>query len=567
MKETVKKKFEFLTKDTRSFKSRFFISLAIHFFAVLSFALYPAIEVYLNNSADFDFTLGSMLLVMGIASLFTLVIGIVLSMILKGRLFNYYVTTVFSFALCSFLQGTFLNSSLPPLDGSTVQWHLLTGTAFLNTIVWIICFSIPYIIHFFSKEFWKKAVVYVACLCIVMNAVSLVSLVLSADLSKNESEGFYSRENLYKVSDKGDVVVFILDFFDNKYMNSLLSENPDILSEWTGFTRFTDCTGMYKQTRPTIDYLLTGEKWKYEMPLADFAAKAYSSSDFLERIKNQGYEVNLYVSGFALADKAYGIADNYNSGNTIINPLGMVSSMANYMFYRNMPIISKSVFWHYTDDITNASIKTDNIPLSHTTYTIDDTQFFADFKENGLEKSNKPSFKLIHTMGAHYPYTMNEVGEKSTTASATSQQKGSIHIVSNYLKEMKANGSYENSTIIIMADHGEVEVAEKMTRASMPIVFIKKAGADSSKPFTSSAAPISQDDFHPTILWAVGDKNYSDYGKTFFEIKENEKRERQFLYLAMEGERYDRVILEYVINGNGNDFSNWKLSGNKWHAK
>lgn len=565
MKETFKKKLEFLTKDTRSFKTRFWVSLAVHFFAVFSFILYPSIEVYLNSIADFDFTLASMLFVMGIASLVALAIGIGLSAILKGRLFNYYITTVFSFSLCSFIQGTFMNSSLPSLDGTPVQWHLLTASAFLNVVVWIICFSIPYIIHFFSRKFWKKAVVYIACLCIVMNSVSLVSLFFSSDLSANENKGFYSKENLYEVSDKGDVVVIILDYFDNEYMNARLAENPDLLSEWTGFTRFVNCTSMYKQTMPSIPYILTQTKWYCETSGWKAAPNCFANSEFLSRVDKTGAEINLYVSGTANAKEAYNLADNYNQSGTKIKPLGMISSIANYLFYRNMPIIAKSVFWHYTDDISNASVETENLKAQDTAYTIDDVLFHQNLKKEGLSLSdNGKAFRFIHMMGAHYPYTMDENGEAAKYPNGYAQQKGSIKVVSNYLAQMKEKGVYDDTTVIIMADHGQVEVANEMSRAPLPILFVKPAGADSSKPFTTSTAPVSQEDFHPTVLWALGDKNYSDFGRTFFEIKENESRVRNFYFRVAFDGKTEESLLEYEIKGDARKFSNWKKTGKVW---
>lgn len=567
MKESIKKKLEFLTKETRTNKTRFLISLAVHFFAVFSFVFYTSSEVYLKSIADFDFTFLSLVLVIGCASIILLAVGIGISMLLKGRLFNYYITTVFSFALCAYLQGTFMNSSLPALDGTAVQWHLLTGASFINLIIWIVIFALPYILHFFNRKVWKKAIVYISCLCIIMNAVSLVSLIFSSNLSENENKGFYSKENLYEVSDEGDVVVLVLDYFDSEYMDNLLEENPDILSEWTGFTRFVNCTSMYKQTMPSIPYILTGTKWHCETTSWEFSPIAFSSADFLQRVDSLGAEINLYVSGTANADQAYELSDNYKSNGSKIKPLGMFTSMLNYMFYRNMPLITKSVFWHYTDDISNASIETENLSAEETAYTIDDAAFLDGLQENGIIETDNKSFKFVHMKGAHLPYTIDEFGEPSNESYAVRQRKGSLYIVSQYLAEMKDKGLYDDTTIIIMADHGEVEVADEMSRAALPILFVKPAGADSSAPFTTSTAPVSQEDFRATVLWALGDENYSDFGRTFFEISEDEERIRNFYFrVSYEGKPEERLI-EYEITGDARDFSNWSLTGKSWRVE
>ncbi len=564
MKETIKSKLKSLTKDSRKPKKRLITSLIVHFFSVFAFILYPSLEVYLKSPGDFDFTILSLLLIIGSFSLLVFAIGVIVGLFLRGKLFNYYITTVFSFSLCSYLQGTFLNAPIPALDGNAVQWQLLTGAAFINFIIWFLFFSIPYIIHFFNRKFWRKSLIYVSCLCIIMNAVSLVSLIFSTNLKACINKGFYSKENLYETSEESDVLVFILDYFDNQYMEDRISQFPEMLSEFTGFTRFANCTGMYKQTMPSIPYLLTQSKWYCETHNLDASPEMFSSSDFLKRIDETGAEIDLYVSGTANANEAYEFASNYNGRGAVINPFGMISSMTNYLFYRNMPIMSKSIFWHYTDDISNASVVSQNIDKFDSAYTINDAAFLDQLQEEGITVGDKKSFKFIHMRGAHHPFEIDEYGEPSDSSLPYIQQLGSIHIVSEYLAAMKEKGVYDNTTIIVMADHGEVEVADEMSRAANPILFVKPAGADSTAPLKTSTAPVSQEDFHATVLWALGDENYSDFGRTFFEIKENEERERYFYYrIAFDGSS-EESLAEYIIFGDARDFSNWKPTGKIW---
>lgn len=567
MKENFKKKWEFLTKENRPFKTRLLISLAVHAFAVLTAYFLPSLEVYLKSVGDFDFAFSSLLSVMGIASVIIFAVGIGFSLFLKGRLLNYYLTAVFSAALCAYLQGTFLNSGLPSLDGTAVQWHYLKAPALINLAIWIVVFLVPFVIHFFSRKVWKKAVVYLSCLLIVMNAASTVSLLFGANLTKSQSKGYYSREGLYESSDEGDVVVFLLDYYDNDFMDKDLAAYPDLLDEWTGFTRFTNCSGMYKQTIPSIPYLLTGIKWYCETPVSHFAPIAFQESEFMSRIKNTGADINLYVSGTANAKEAYDAADNYKYKDISVNQFGMFKAMTKHLFYRNMPTIAKSVFWHYTDDISNASLSSNNgeeLTAADKTYTIDDARLFREFEQNGLTAADNKTFKFIHMMGAHYPHTLDENGRVSANTTDMKQRRGVVHIVSEYLAAMKEMGTYDNSTIIIIADHGFVEVANEMSQAVNPILFVKPAGADSSAPVKTSAAPVSQEDFHPTVLWALGDENYSDLGRTFFEIEENEQRKRYFYFrVAFDGSS-DESLIEYEINGDVSDFNNWKKTGNVW---
>ena len=62
------------------------------------------------------------------------------------------------------------------------------------------------------------------------------------------------------VSDKNNVIVFILDTYDNGYLDGVLEQWPDALADYTGFTRYRNSSGSMIPTRYALSSLLTGEK-------------------------------------------------------------------------------------------------------------------------------------------------------------------------------------------------------------------------------------------------------------------------------------------------------------------
>ena len=90
-------------------------------------------------------------------------------------------------------------------------------------------------------------------------------------------------------------------------------------------------------------------------------------------------------------------------------------------------------------------------------------------------------------------------------------------MVAAYLDELKAQGLYDSSTIIITSDHGDKENSMQV------LYFIKEAGVTREKMAVSSA-PITHIEFQGTILKSIGaDTN----GRTtIYDFTDGEKRVR-----------------------------------------
>ena len=74
-----------------------------------------------------------------------------------------------------------------------------------------------------------------------------------------------------------------------------------------------------------------------------------------------------------------------------------------------------------------------------------------------------------------------------------------------------------------------------------------------------SAAPITQEDLHATVLVSEGIDNTLGYGRPIFDIAEDEERERRYVFQRMITEDGTIEIVEYKIVGAASDFENWTV--------
>lgn len=121
-------------------------------------------------------------------------------------------------------------------------------------------------------------------------------------------------------------------------------------------------------------------------------------------------------------------------------------------------------------------------------------------------------------------------------------------LAAEYINQIKESGSYDDSTIIIMTDHGT-------GRNAQPIFFMKEPH-ETHDVMQENNAPITYEELMPTIVELLGE-DYSVFGQSFHEFKQDEVRHRVFYDRTYDTEypdvkRYDGMQEEqiFIINMN-----------------
>ena len=71
-----------------------------------------------------------------------------------------------------------------------------------------------------------------------------------------------------------------------------------------------------------------------------------------------------------------------------------------------------------------------------------------------IKVKNKNYFQFLHIDGGHYPWNMNKDFELIENGTYEEKIESSITVIDKYLDRIKESNQYDNSIIIILADHG-----------------------------------------------------------------------------------------------------------------
>ena len=562
--------------------------------ALLVFTLFVVApyEIVAGNESSLTFGLMQVWRVfVAPAILATLALTVVLTL-LRGRAYNVVLMLVFGFALASYVQTMLLNGTLPSSDGAVVDWSNLTKVACGTLVAWVIVFILPLELSRLNRDLARRVVVAVSAVLIVVQAVGIGSLFVErsgvargADtvVEIDERPMFVTERGMLSVAPENNIIVFVLDMYDTSIdLMPAVEQNPDLLDEMTGFTWFQNATAVITPTRDAVPAMLTGLEPSHDMTSYEYTASRWERATFLTDLNDCGYDIGLY-SDILPTDIPY-IRDNADNvlpvedetGRMLsLNERGVLSALYECAMFRDLPWALKPFFWFYTDDVNNAMV-TQTPYVGESTdewgaripYTTDDPLFWQKLRENGLsivDEGQTGSFRFIHLMGPHYPYTMDEQGNRVDSTTRYAQSVGSMNIVSDYLRQLKELGVYDDAMIIITSDHGYFTSDDPFSlvdNAETPILLVKppQSHEEAQAPLVISQMPVSNSDVMPTALSVVPGVSQTGDGINVL-AADDPNRVRYFCLLNKDMEGAEHGLVEYEIVGDATDLNNWHPTG------
>ena len=335
------------------------------------------------------------------------------------------------------------------------------------------------------------------------HCVTATGIVLTEENNYLASENYTLLGNeQFCAGEDGNIIVIILDTYSNAHLNALLKKNPDAQKGLEDFTYYNNYDCCFVVTYPSVVMMLTGYEYDNTVTIGQWFSNAWKSKrakSFFKTMKKKGYESYLYSVGsvnLGLKSDALGLFKN---------------------LVRNS---------EYSGEVIKQKVS---------------QNFYTAVQENGVTTRPGKRFIIQHLYGLHTPYNVDENGNPKTESTQAEAASGWLTIAKAYLEALKKAGVYDNSTIIIMADHGP-KVIEKF----QPIFLIKLAG-ETHKKMQKTNAPVSHREFQSTILHCAGVSKKELPSKTIFDYEEDEERERT-VYINKKVAKYG---LKPRYNGTG----------------
>lgn len=533
--------------------------------AAISFLLflYAPIDLYCANTAEFWFDFSTLFLTalgMFAACFVVLALLYLIAMLIHKYVYRIALAGGLALFLCTYVQGNFMIDRLPSLDGTSIWWGkydiLRKDTLTLWAVVLVLVIVGMIVL---KKQKFVNAVMFISGCMTLMLLVTACSTVLTSGALHSKLHLHVSVEEEFEMSEDNNFVIFVLDTADSREFTSLLEEHPEYRETFADFTYFENTTGAYTSTLNAIPFILSGEWYENEGSFQDYLDRVYREAPLWEELKSRDYKIDLYEDDIRAQDEA--IVDNFdNIYFTKVTPssyLELAKQELKLVGFRYAPYdlkrycVIKEVYFN-------------ELRVSHPkgsdakAFTADNITFKDDLADQGVVTDQSGNhFKFIHLNGAHAPFIydkdVNNIGVEH--GSYRQSMEASITLASQYIQALKESGAYDNTALIVMADHGYNGIGETeedfLRQASLLLI---KGRDEQHDTMQISEAPISYEDLQEAYVRLL-DGAQSD---AVFDWKEGDTRERRFLEYAPGNEKH---MVEYLQKGHAQDLTTMVPTG------
>lgn len=524
------------------------------------FFIYEPIAMFSTNIDDFWFDIHMMikpnLLFYGIYFLSVFLIFFIVYAVNKHfseklHIYKGFVLLSFVALIVLYIQGNFLIGNLPQIDGTEIDWGSHAKDVIISLVMII---TVSGIAIFTMYRFKYDKVVKVHCFIMFtiffMLSTSLVGLLTKENvLEKKAIIVTTTADNINNASSDTNFYILLVDAVDSTCFNKELekSKYKDMLDD---FTYYPDTMSVYRFTRDTIPFLFSdGTLNKNETNFDFYYNNAFNNSKLLNELESREYSINIYEPSFRWNDQKVSVIKNVKKIDRSMNDIQFIKEITKYDLFKYLPYPLKKYSCIERMDFDNCKIMEDS-----ESFKWDDKEYYNSLNDNEIKKIDDKYFGFIHIEGAHTPFNydenLNEIGENGTYEDKIG---ASITIINKYIERLKSAGVYDNSAIIIMADHG-YGYSDGEGRQN-PILYIK--GVDEHHDMIESDKPVSFTDFNDIYMDLLN-------GKKSDELLENVDYNRKRIFLWYEYADEDHMV-EYEQTGHAWDESTLVPTGKEYN--
>lgn len=547
-------------------------------------------EIFIRNQKDFVIGAGHiivpMLLTAAAAAAYCILMLHLLRRIGKG-LYTVVSRLLFGVLLAFYVQELFCNGRMTALTGENMIANSVPAQySTLNAILMYVILICPLILTYFAKKHPEKKLLqfgsgsiipYLSAIILAMQTCGFIGSAVQFGFSRYTRSGdtALSYAPVMSLSEEQNVIVFLVDKFDGMYLDEMLEQCPELYEEFEGFTFYQNNISRYTSTFPSIPSMLTQQAYENE-DWGDYFEKAWQNRTFLDVLKDSGYRINLlcdnattYTNLAQIEARCDNIVQidpseydyNYLGGS------GVIPVMTHLSLGKLCPYAIKDYFLNIDSDFSthfrNLDSRADACPASVGTYS--DLKFYQYLTAHQLTADAPKTFSFIHLIGCHDRSDELEALYDDPEPEGAFQffrsSRGDMEILFEFFRQMKACGTYDCSTIIVLGDHGHqvTPYDPNLDFAITTSLLIKPAHAEPQTLRLDPVSELSNQYFAASVLEYAG-LDHSEFGSSYSDIIENDLRtERCFQIMDWHGYGDVSKAIQFRITGSARDLANWEL--------
>ena len=564
-----------------SWLRRAWISAGIGAIPLVSVGCFTALAIYSGNSAEFSMSLLNLL--QFYLPYFLVVVGIsgAVGAMLSGAALQRYHAVLAGIGVLVWLQGNILVWDYGVLDGRSINWLSDAWRGVLDLTLWVAVLGIAAFAYKRYGRLLLTAAVVTVAIQLVNAAVILGGPFDPGAGRVNAEKSDAGRSAMARFSTQQNVLHIVMDGFQTDIFEALVSDpaHQVAAADLRGFTLFRNNVGLYPYTQLTIPAMLSGREYRNHVPVTDFIASAMSGETILAAAYNEGFEVDVatqisLLNSYTQAPHTHAYATASNAHVTRVDYIrNDAARLLDLALFRSVPHFAKALV--HRDELWVFQALTHSDAYLHMKY-FSDLRFLEELADSMTVDRDVPVYKLLHVMLSHQPTvgsaTCEYDGRHDTNRqTVTHQARCGLWRVVDVLRRMQALGIYDDSLIVLMADHGAwvpledpdsfagSDVDPLIAAMSLPVLAIKPPQANHD--FMVSAAPTAITDLPATVAELLGLSGNFTGVPAFALAPDMERKRRHLIYgygINPESEGYLFPMQAFEILGSPYNGAAWR---------
>ena len=530
-------------------------------FAFMMFVFAP-FEIYLSNKGYFFFPGWDMLgisCILFVCSFIMITVVLFVLSVLCQKVYNFIFGCFFGGTIALYLQGNWDTTDYGAWNGSEIDWSLCRLQLLNFLMVFILLIIGCALFSLIRYESFSKISGRISLFLLAVLVVTLSVLCITKGGLSKDKEYICTTEEELALSSNENMLVLVLDAFDSSAFKSLIEGKEGELykKEFEDFTYYPDAVTAYSSTDMSLPQIITGKGYKNEKRFGEFLDEAYEESELMNWLDENGWEKDIYTDALMpQGNGGQGIDNCKLLERAASNRKELMYYMYTMVAFRYTPQPIKNHFYFYADNIKGNLNK---VIGDYEAYGGNDIRFYHKIDELNSIK-DKGVFQLIHIEGAHEPFTVSSDCTEVAESSYEEECVASLKISSKLIEKLKKEGIYDNSIIIILADHGYSNGRQN------PLLMIK--GRDEKHSFAISEKEVSYYDLQNAYIELL-DKHLSS--EELFGESVNVLRGRLYCSVPfnthLNFDTFGGEMREFACKGKAWDQSTLVATGNVYEEK
>ena len=464
------------------------------------------------------------------------VIWVLMNKILKESTFDVVTLLIWGLLIAAYVQTLFLNGNMIIIKNQQAAYSEQSAANIVNLLIWAVLTLLPLCIFILykhkKKEFRFEGILTFSMVIVFgMQTTGLIKTAATAALPVGYDEGiaeYKSYEATTKLSNDNNILVFILDRMDVMFMREAFERYPHLKEYLDGFTHYENNITEYWDTFPSVTSMLTHNYYKQGQTYMEYWEESWAQYNFIDTLRENGFTTNLfldYSSTYGSLCQLQNRSDNFVLHDKVkVNMRDFTSIISRLSLGRLSPYILKDLWLAKIAPNFGNNLFLYPIWAQHPVIGIHSDLSFHSYVQQAdfSASSDKSVFTIMHLNGAHVSgdradstsyglHFDDESGSILLGGDVIDSTRATLEILNVYFERLKDIGVYDNSTIILLADHGYGR-----TPGETASLLIKPAGSSGALQ-TDINSELSHKYFGASVLDAAG-LPYDSLGISYFDL-------------------------------------------------